>query len=694
MESSSRLRKALFLYLAGALLVLVLSLVLTISLTLFSQLKKAEDRNILHAAQTHAMTIAEWCRRAKDLAWQITSRSRIRQELEKFNRGEISLEEVKAFTEPKLQDAMDLSEDVVGILRLDADHRIVAACGHGSDLPIADRAVNDYISVDIDLLDPLAVDGRWFIVVSAPIRNRDGARQGTDLVVLNTDRLKTIVSNSRPKKRTGTILIGYRSRDTIAYLFPMTRAPIGPPTLLNPANAIQTNVGKAIAGQTGIEHISNTLVAYTPVMESRWAVVLTQDEGELYGPLYRKMAFIGVLFLLIYLLIVFGFGCVMKPLAGRILLHADDLERKIEQKTAILEKEIDRRRQVENRLRDKERFLASVLDAIQDGICVLTPDLKIVRTNKAMQIWYAEHVPMEGKSCIEVFHTDHQSCTECPVLLSIKNRQLEMKEISLVQGGGDAGVFEVYAFPMLDDHGMVTGIVQYIRNITERKRSEQALADSEQRLANIIDFLPDPTWAIDNNGRVIEWNQALERLTGINKSDIIGKSDYAYAVPFWGAPRPVLIDRVLNGDRQLENQYLTLREYDGLAIESESFHDHMGREGRYLSGIAGRLYNSEGDVVGAIESVRDITAAKRLQKEHEQLIIELKEAVAQVRTLSGLLPMCAKCKKIRDDSGYWNQLETYILQHTDVDISHGLCPECMDEMYGGQAWYKKDRRKN
>lgn len=818
MKSSRRLRRSLFLYLATALLALVLSLVLTISLTLFDHLKKAEDRSMLHAAQTRAMTIAEWCRRAKDLARQITSRSRIRQELEKFNQGEISLEEVRAFTEPKLQDAMDMSKDIIGILRLDAKHHIIAACGYGSELPIMDKAVKKYILNDIDLLDPLTVNGRLSIVLSAPIRTRNGERQGTDLVVLNTDSLQTIASNSIPMGRTSSIFIGYQSKNTIAYLFPIKRRAIELQLGLNLLKAIKNDVSKAIAGQTGIENIFNTLVAYTPVTESNWAVVLTQNESELYGSLYRKMATIGILFLLIYLLIVFGFGCVMKPLAGRILFHADDLERKIEEKTAVLEKEIDRRTHVENRLREKERFLASVFDAIQDGICVLTPDLEIVRTNKAMKVWYGEHVPMEGKSCFEVFHANHQSCTECPVLRSIKSRKLEMKEIPLIQGDGVAGVFDVYAFPMLDDDGMVTGIVQYVRDvsrqkhterelrdltrkletaqqlaksgwweydisndaviwpgetyvifglepdtttldynrllrsippdyhdsfyntiqlifengtaefqcpivipngehrwlwikgeavydengkpirlfgtlqdITECKQAEQALADSEQRLANIIDFLPDPTWVIDNNSRVIEWNHAIERLTGIKKNDIIGKRNYAYAVPFWGKPTPVLIDFVLNSDSQWENEYLSLKERDKNVIEGESFHPHMGNEGLYLSGIAGRLYNSEGDVVGAIESVRDISAAKRLEKEHEQLIIELKEAIAQVRTLSGLLPMCAKCKKIRDDGGYWNQLETYILQHTDVDISHGLCPECMDEIYGGEDWYKKGR---
>ena len=80
---------------------------------------------------------------------------------------------------------------------------------------------------------------------------------------------------------------------------------------------------------------------------------------------------------------------------------------------------------------------------------------------------------------------------------------------------------------------------------------------------------------------------------------------------------------------------------------------------------------------------REIGERCRVQEEHERLIVELQAAAAKVRTLSGLLPICASCKKIRDDKGYWNQLESYICAHTDVEFSHGLCTECMQRLYPG-----------
>ena len=79
--------------------------------------------------------------------------------------------------------------------------------------------------------------------------------------------------------------------------------------------------------------------------------------------------------------------------------------------------------------------------------------------------------------------------------------------------------------------------------------------------------------------------------------------------------------------------------------------------------------------------LRDITARKRAERERERLIAELQEALARVKTLSGLLPICAACKKIRDDSGYWNQLEAYLKDHSEAEFTHSLCPECLARLY-------------
>ncbi len=83
---------------------------------------------------------------------------------------------------------------------------------------------------------------------------------------------------------------------------------------------------------------------------------------------------------------------------------------------------------------------------------------------------------------------------------------------------------------------------------------------------------------------------------------------------------------------------------------------------------------------------------KKTVDEREKAIQELRTTLAEVKTLRGFLPICAKCKKIRDDEGYWNQIESYIEKHSEAQFSHGICQECADELYGDAEWYKKRKR--
>ena len=84
---------------------------------------------------------------------------------------------------------------------------------------------------------------------------------------------------------------------------------------------------------------------------------------------------------------------------------------------------------------------------------------------------------------------------------------------------------------------------------------------------------------------------------------------------------------------------------------------------------------------GLANTTAQVIQTARAEQEREQLILELQDALAKVKTLSGLLPICAYCKKIRDDQGYWNQLETYIQEHSDAEFSHGICDECGKKLY-------------
>ena len=117
---------------------------------------------------------------------------------------------------------------------------------------------------------------------------------------------------------------------------------------------------------------------------------------------------------------------------------------------------------------------------------------------------------------------------------------------------------------------------------------ELALRESKKELEDIISFLPDATFAIDRNGRVIAWNQAIEKMTGVPAEQMIGKGNYEYALPFYGERRPILIDLIFKDDAELKN-YTTVRR-NGTTLIAETGLAHLGGKNLILWGKASPLY--------------------------------------------------------------------------------------------------------
>jgi PAS domain S-box-containing protein len=173
-----------------------------------------------------------------------------------------------------------------------------------------------------------------------------------------------------------------------------------------------------------------------------------------------------------------------------------------------------------------------------------------------------------------------------------------------------------------DDENRVYEILCIGIDRTEQKKAEEIVKNSEERLGQIIDFLPDPTWVIDSAGTVVAWNQAMEKLTGVAAADMVGKGNYEYALPFYGERRPILIDLVRDWNPEYEKKYLSIKK-DGNKLVSESYHPHLGDGGLHLSGNASLIYDAAGQVAGAIESLRDMTEHKRIEEELRHNLNEL-----------------------------------------------------------------------
>jgi len=104
-------------------------------------------------------------------------------------------------------------------------------------------------------------------------------------------------------------------------------------------------------------------------------------------------------------------------------------------------------------------------------------------------------------------------------------------------------------------------------------------------------------------------------------------------------------------------------------------------DGRWMLISIDPIVDDNGDLLTVVHICRDITERKAIEIEREKMVLELRAALADVKTLSGLLPICSVCKKIRDDKGYWNQIEAYIHKHSGTRFSHGICPDCVRDVY-------------
>jgi two-component system, cell cycle sensor histidine kinase and response regulator CckA len=200
----------------------------------------------------------------------------------------------------------------------------------------------------------------------------------------------------------------------------------------------------------------------------------------------------------------------------------------------------------------------------------------------------------------------------------------------------------------------------------EERRERRRIEAARAHLALIVESCEDAIVGKTLDGRVTSWNVGAERLYGYTSAEMMGRSASALVPSF----------RPLDWENTLE---MIKR---GQPVESvETVHIRKdGQQTDVLLTIS-PIRDATGKVVGASTIARDITERKREEQLRLKLIQELTEALAQVKTLSGLLPICASCKKIRDDNGYWQQVETYIQKHANVDFTHGICPDCVKQLY-------------
>jgi PAS domain S-box-containing protein len=188
------------------------------------------------------------------------------------------------------------------------------------------------------------------------------------------------------------------------------------------------------------------------------------------------------------------------------------------------------------------------------------------------------------------------------------------KEVTLRRHDGATLDVSVTALAKIDQSGQIEHINGIVEDITAQKQVLSQLRVLQHELVEIIEFSPDPTFVIDNKHQVIAWNSAIEQMTGVRKNDILGHADFAHAFPFYGIPRTILIDLIDASDDEIKKYYPDMKR-EGSSLVSKVFVPSLySGQGAYLWTKASPLHDQEGNRIGAIEIIRDISEIKELQE--------------------------------------------------------------------------------
>jgi PAS domain S-box-containing protein len=195
----------------------------------------------------------------------------------------------------------------------------------------------------------------------------------------------------------------------------------------------------------------------------------------------------------------------------------------------------------------------------------------------------------------------------------------------------------------------------------------EALVQEQLLMQTLMDFTPDFVYFKDRDSCFIRISKAQAQLFGLSDpAEAIGKTDHDFFSPE-------------HARQAYEDEQAIMR--TGRPLTKEERETWPDRPDTWVSTTKAPLYDEAGNVCGTFGISRDITERKRAEGERERMIGELQDALLNVKALRGLIPICAACKKVRDDSGYWGQIESYLLEHSEAEFSHSLCPECMKRLY-------------
>jgi len=376
----------------------------------------------------------------------------------------------------------------------------------------------------------------------------------------------------------------------------------------------------------------------------------------------------------------------------------------LEQRCKTLEKKFAKRKQSEEALLELEKRYLHLFNNISDLIMIHDIEGYLLNVNPAVS--KLSGYPFEeliGRPISNFIIPEFRSLFQDEYLKEIK-KQGHSEGVVIFQSKDGNEHYVEYRNVLVTPDGRKRYISGLGRDITDRVHAERALRESEKRYRTVFETTGSATVIIEDDETISLANSTFEDLSGYSKEEIEGKKNWTEFVieedldqmrkfrrdrrdKPGSAPKNYEF-RFIDREGNTKNIFIAIEIIPDTKMSVASLlniTDRKRAEGalqKSYDELERRVKERTADLATANKQLKlQIEERKKAQEEKETLIVELKNALKKVKTLGGLLPICASCKKIRDDKGYWNQLEDYIHKHSEAEFSHSVCPDCAKKLY-------------
>jgi PAS domain S-box-containing protein len=333
-----------------------------------------------------------------------------------------------------------------------------------------------------------------------------------------------------------------------------------------------------------------------------------------------------------------------------------------------ISRDITRRALAESALQQSERIQRTIVDHAPVGIARLDVHGRFLQSNAALEAMLGySHDALAERDFAQLTHPeDVAGSVELFRSLVRRERESFMLQKRFLRRSGAFVWLEVSFCAVHGSPDQPDFVLLLANDITTRRNLEAAQAESERQFRQMADAAPVLIWVCDGEGRRSFFNRTWYAFTGRTSVQELGDGwmagvhpDDAFAVR-------------TSTTRALAERVPMAREY--------RLH-HAGSPWRWVLERANPRFDASGHFAGFIGSCIDITDRKRIETDREALVAQLQQALADVKTLRGLVPICAWCRKVRNDQGYWGVIEEFLRDHSEAEISHGVCPECLEKHF-------------